>query len=135
MESATDLDDLAENEQVLGFLLAIHGGVHLIGAVMSWRLFEVRRFVYEDLWPTPGTAPGYLAGVIWGLAAVWVGVAGIRLAARRPVSRAQVAGGLTLSLAITSTSVPATLPGATISAAMLLAMGVLALRRRRVSRR
>ena len=131
--SRTELEDLAENEQVLGFLLALHGGVHLIGAVMSWRLFEVHTFEYDDLWPAPGSGPAYLAGVLWCGAAAWLAVVGTRLALGRPVTRTLLAGGLTLSLAMTLTSLPATLPGAAISAAVLMAMAVLAVRRRQVS--
>ncbi len=130
---STLVDDLAENAQVLGFLLVLHGGVHLIGAVMSWQLFEVHRFEYDDMWPTPGTAPGYLAGAFWVLAALGLAVVGTRLAVRQPVSRTQLAGALVLSLAVTLTSLPATLPGAAISATVLVAMGVLGFRRRQVS--
>ncbi len=127
--SRSDVEDLAENEQVFGFLLALHGGVHLLAAAICWRLFEVHNFEYDDVWPEPGTGPGYLAGVLWCVAAVWLAVVGTRLALRRPVARIQLAGGPTFSLALTLTELPAALPGTAVSAAILLAMAVLAARR------
>ena len=131
--SRSEVEDLAENEQVFGFLLALHGGVHLLGAAISWRLFEVHNFEYDDVWPDPGSGPGYLAGALWIVAAAWLAVVGSRLALRRPVTRTQLAGGLVFSLALTLTALPAALPGTAVSAAILLAMTVLAARRYRLS--
>jgi hypothetical protein len=131
--SRAEVEDLAENEQVFGFLLALHGGVHLLAAAISWRLFEVQNFEYDDVWPRPGTGPAYITGALWCIAALWLAVVGIRLALRRPVSRPQLAGGLVLSGGLTLTALPAALPGLAVSAAILLAMSFLAARRARLS--
>jgi hypothetical protein len=128
-----EIDDLAENEQVFGFMLALHGGVHLLGWVISWRLFEVQNFHYEDVWPAAGTWPGRLAGVLWLVAAASLALVGTRLAFRRPVTRLQLVGPLTLSVAMTLTAIPEALPGTAVSGSILLAMAVLAVRRARVS--
>ena len=53
--SRDEVDDLAENEQVFGFLLALHGVVHLLGWAISWQLFEVQNFQYDDVWPAAGS--------------------------------------------------------------------------------
>lgn len=131
--SRAEVEDLAENEQVFGVLLALHGGVHLFGAAISWRMFEVQNFRYDDVWPEPGTGPAYLAGVLWCVAGAWLAVVGIRLAVRRSVTRLQLTGGLLLSLAMTLTALPESLPGMAISAAILGAVAVLAARRGRLS--
>ncbi|MEZ5243677.1 MAG: hypothetical protein R2707_01160 [Acidimicrobiales bacterium] len=131
--SRDEVDDLAENEQVFGFLLALHGVVHLLGWVISWRLFEIQNFHYDDVWPAAGSWPGRVAGLLWLVAAVSLAVVGTRLAMRRPVTRMQLVGPLTLSLAMTLTSLPSALPGTAVSGSILLAMAVLAARRARLS--
>jgi hypothetical protein len=131
--SRDEVDDLAENEQVFGFLLALHGLVHLLGFVISWRLFEVQNFHYDDVWPAAGSWPGRLAGVLWLVAAMTLAVIGTRLAVRRPVTRLQLVGPLVLSLAMTLTALPSALPGAAVSGSILVAMAVLAARRARLS--
>lgn len=132
--SRAEIDDLAENEQVFGFLLALHGAVHLLGFAISWRLFEIQNFEYEDVWPDAGTWPGRAVGVLWLIAAGALMLVGIRLAFRRPVTRLQLAAPLVLSLGLTFTALPSALPGTAISGAILIAMAVLALRRAGVSR-
>lgn len=131
--SRSDVDDLAENEQVFGVLLALHGGVHLLGAAISWRAFEISNFHYDDVWPTPGTLPGYVAGALWLAVAVILALVGTRLALRRPVTRRQLAGSLVMSLVMTATALPSALPGTAISASILVAMTVLAVRRSQLS--
>lgn len=131
--SRAEIEDLTENEQVFGFLLALHGLVHLLGWVISWRMFEVQNFHYDDVWPAAGTWPGRLAGVLWLTAAVSLALVGTRLAFRRPVTRLQLAVPLVLSTAMTLTALPSALPGTAVSGSILLAMAVLAVRRGRLS--
>jgi len=124
-----DVDAIEENQQVFGFLLALHGLVHVLGFAISWRFFEVFNMRYEDVWPDAGTWPGRLVGLAWLAAAVLLGVFGARLAVRRSVGRRPLAAAVTFSLLVTLTAAPAALPGTTVSGTILLAMAVLAIRR------
>jgi hypothetical protein len=132
--SRDEVDDLAENEQVFGFLLALHGAVHLLGVAITWRMFEIQNFEYEDVWPAAGSWPGRGAGALWMVSAVALMLVGTRLAFRRPVTRVQLAAPLVLSLGMTLTALPSALPGTAVSGAILLAMAVLAMRRAGISR-
>jgi hypothetical protein len=131
--SRDEVQHLTENEQVFGFLLAIHGAVHAMGFVIGWRLFEFLDFDYEDVWPAAGSAPGRAVGVLWLVVAIVLVVAGSRLALRQPLTRLQLAVPLGASLVLTLTALPSALPGAVISGGILAAMGVLAVRRARFS--
>jgi len=131
--SRDEVDDLAENQQVFGFLLALHGLVHLLGWAISWKLFEIRNFHYDDVWPAAGSWPGRIAGVLWLIAALSLALVGTRLAFRRPVSRMQLVWPLMLSVVMTLTALPSALPCTVVSASILLAMAVLAVRRARLS--
>ena len=133
--SRDEVDDLAENAQVFGFLLALHGGVHLVGWVISWRMFEIQNFHYDDVWPAPGSWPGRVAGMLWIATALALVLTGTRLALRRPVGRWQLAAPLLLSVAMTLTALPSALPGTAVSGSILVAMAVLAVRRAHHSRR
>lgn len=131
--SRAEVDELAENEQVFGFLLALHGGLHLMGTAISWRLFEVNNFRYDDAWPAAGTWSGWFAGGLWLVAALALAVVGTRLAMRRPVARADLAGPLLLSVGLSLTALPSALPATAVSGSILLAMATLAVRRSRLS--
>lgn len=132
--SRAEVDDLTENEQVFGFLLALHGAVHLLGVAIAWRMFEIHNFEYDDVWPAAGSWPGRGAGVLWLVTAVALMLVGARLASRRPVTRIQITVPLVLSVIMTLTALPSALPGTAVSGAILLAMAVLALRRAGIGR-
>ena len=130
-----DLEAMAENEQVFGFLLVVHGAVHVVGALASWRVAEINRVRYDDVWPAAGTAPAWIIGAVWLVAALWLSVLGARLANRRVVDRRHLAAAAFLSLAVTLTAWPAALPGTLISGAIVVAIGFLAVQRAKRRRR
>lgn len=117
-----DLEAMAENQQVFGFLLVVHGLVHGVGALASWQVAEINRVRYDDVWPAAGTAPAMLMGVIWLAAALWLSVVGVRLANRRDVDRRNLAAAAMLSIVVTLTAWPAALPGTLISGAIVAAL-------------
>ena len=125
------LEELRANEQVFGFLLVLHGLLHLIGFVLAWRIVAPSRFAYDDVWPDAGTWPGRAVGGVWLLVAVSLGVVGIRLANRRDVSVAALVFPLIASVAVSASSIPQALPGLVVSATLLGAIFVLRHRRRR----
>jgi len=124
---------LRANEQVFGFLLVLHGLLHLIGFVLAWRIVASSRFAYDDVWPDAGTWPGRAVGGVWLLVAVSLGVVGIRLANRRDVSVAALVVPLIASVAVSALSIPQALPGLVVSATLLGAIFVLHHRRRATS--
>lgn len=133
--SRSELEAVAANQQIFGFLLAIHGAVHVFGAVISWRLFEFLNFRYEDVWPAAGTWPARFSGLLWLIAAGVLIVVGIRLALRRQVDAVQIAAPLVLSLAVTLTALPESAPGAVLSGGILGAMAFVAAKREVLHRR
>lgn len=124
-----DLEAMAENEQVFGFLLVVHGAVHVVGTLACWRLAEVNRVRYDDVWPAAGTVPAWIVGAVWLAAGLWLAVIGARLANRRAVDRRHLAGAALLSAGVTLTAWPAALPGMLISGAIVIAVGFLAKQR------
>jgi hypothetical protein len=129
LNARSEVEEITENQQVFGALLTLHGFVHLFGAVISWRLFEVYNFHYEDVWPAAGTWPGRGVGIVWLAAAALLSITGVRLAANRPVRSAQLVASAGLSVAVTLTAFPSAIPGTVVSAGVLAAVAILALRR------
>lgn len=124
------LDEVEANQQVLGFLLALHGLVHLIGFLLAWRIVAPTGFDYDDVWPDAGTWPGRVVGVVWLLVAVALVVVGARLANRRDVPVAALVVPLLASVVVSAMSSPQALPGLVISVGLLVAIVVLHVRRR-----
>lgn len=125
-----DLAAVQDNQRVLGAMLSLHGAVHLVGFVLTWQLFEPAGFSYDDVWPEAGTAAARVVGGAWLAVAVAIGVIGIRMANGRPVPTGAIIGAHAASIAVCATAFPAALPGAVISATVIGAVVVLAVRRR-----
>jgi hydrogenase/urease accessory protein HupE len=123
------LEEVRANEQVLGFLLVVHGLVHLIGFVLAWRILVPAGFAYDDVWPDAGTWPGRAVGVVWLLIAVSLGLVGIRLANRRDVPVGALVVPLLASVVVSALSTPQALPGLVVSATLLGAIVILRHRR------
>lgn len=123
------VEEVQANEQVFGFMLSLHGLVHLVGFVLSWQIVEPAGFSYDDVWPDADTGPGRIVGVAWLLTAIGLTVVGIRLANRRDVARVELVVPLAASIVVCATASPQALPGLVISAVLLGSMLVLRARR------
>lgn len=130
LDAGADLAAVHDNQRVLGVMLTLHGTVHLVGFVLTWRLFEPAGFDYADVWPDAGTAGARVVGGVWLIVAVTIAVLGIRMANGRPVRAGALVGAHAGSVAVCATALPSALPGAVISATVIGAVVVLALRRR-----
>lgn len=123
------IEEIQANEQVFGFMLSLHGLVHLVGFVLSWQIVEPAGFSYRDVWPDSDTGPGRIVGVAWLLTAIGLTVVGIRLANRRDVARFELVVPLVASIVVCATASPQALPGLAISAILLGSMLFLRARR------
>ncbi|MEZ5168381.1 MAG: hypothetical protein R2695_18600 [Acidimicrobiales bacterium] len=124
------LEAVRRDEQAVGFMLTLHGLVHLVGFILAWRIGRPFRFSYDDVWPSAGSWPGRAVGLVWLLVAIALVVIGARMANRRDVPVAALVAALVSSVLVCLTAVPAAIPGAVISAGVLVAMSVLRRRRR-----
>jgi uncharacterized membrane protein YkvI len=123
------LEEVRANEQVLGFLLVLHGLVHVVGFLLSWRILEPSGFAYADVWPDAGTWPGRAVGVLWLLVAGSLVVVGARMANRRDVPVSALTIPLVMSVVVNAMASPQALPGLAISVGLLSAIVVLRVRR------
>lgn len=129
-----DVVAVRDNEQVLGFLLALHGLVHVVGFLLAWRLYAPADFSYDDVWPDAATLPGRAVGLVWLAVAVALLAVGGRMSNAREVRTSTLSVVLIASIAVCATAFPQAIPGAAISATVLASMAVLWIRRRAAGR-
>lgn len=73
-------------------VIAAHGLVHLMGVALLWKLGEPGQLRYADMVPAAGSSAGYLAGVLWLVAAVLFVTAAVLLATGRAWRLCALAG-------------------------------------------
>lgn len=113
-------------------VIAAHGVIHVMGAVVLWRLGEPGDLTYADMSPEVGSWTAIPAGFVWIAAALVFVVAAVGLLARRRSWWWFALGGVILSLPVVVSNAQQAGAGIAVDSLLLAVLGaVMVLRTRR----